>query len=197
MFDDQQLDAAEEAVSKVIDPFSDNGDQFEVCVCYRLLGDIYHSRGEIEKAINHFQAALGIASCFNWSGRLVWIHYSLAVLFFGENRFDDAHAHIESAKSHATSNPYNLGRMTELQAKFWYEQHMLTEAKSGALCAADIYEKLGASEDVGHCRALLRNIEEAASHELAFEGELLETVLFATPANSPSSASGAGHHRAS
>jgi hypothetical protein len=36
----------------------------------------------------------------------------------------------------------------ELQAWVWYNQHRLEEARSEALRAADIYEKLGAAKDV-------------------------------------------------
>jgi tetratricopeptide (TPR) repeat protein len=79
---------------------------------------IYHSKGEREKAIYHFEAALGIASSFNWHDQLFWIHYSLAELFLDEGRFDDAHAHVERAKSHAVDNAYYLGRAMELQARF-------------------------------------------------------------------------------
>ena len=63
---DNQLDAAEEAASKSIDLLLDGGGQFMVCQGYRLLGDIYHSKGEMEKAINQLETAFGIASSFNW-----------------------------------------------------------------------------------------------------------------------------------
>ena len=170
-----QLDAAEEAASTSIDLLSDKGDQYPVCECYRVLGNICHSRGEREKAIGHFEAALKIASFFNWHGHLFSNHCSLAELLFIENRSDDAHAHIERAKSHMANDPYRLGQAMELQARFWYEQRMLREAKSEASRAADAYDKVGATKDVECCRALLRDIEEVASHELDFNGESSET----------------------
>ena len=163
------------------------GDQFNLCDCYRLLGGICCSRGETEKAIDHYEAALKIASSFNWHSTQFWIHYSLADLFFKENRFGDAHTHVEHAKSHAADNPYHLGRVTELQARFWYKRGMLKEAKSEALRATDIYQKIGATKDAERCRDL-RTIKEAASHELDSDGELLETVLLPTPVNSSFSA---------
>jgi tetratricopeptide (TPR) repeat protein len=89
--------------------------------------------------------ALGIASSFNWHDHLFWAHYALAELFLDEGRFDDAHAHVERAKSHAVNNAYYLGRAMELQARVWYKQHRLEEARSEALRAADVYEKLGAA----------------------------------------------------
>jgi len=45
------------------------------------------------------------------------------------------------------------------QAKFRYDQGRLGEAKSEALRAADVFEKLGAAEDLEECRDLLRGIE--------------------------------------
>ena len=179
---DKQLDAAEEAASKAIGLLSgDTGDQYEACGCYHILGRICHLRGEIGNAINHFEAALGIASSFKWHNPLCLNHRSLAQLFFDENRFDDAHAHIERAKSHATNDPYHLGHAMELQAGFWYQRGMLEEAKSEALRAIDVYEKIGAAEDVKDCRALLRKIEGVTSSALDSNGELLEMVPFPMP----------------
>ena len=162
LYSDEQLDAAEEAASRVIDLLSDkgNGRQFPVCECYSVLGKIYQSRGEAEKAINHFKTALQIASSFNWHSRLFWINCSLAELFFSESRFDDAYTHFEHAKSHAINDPYNLGRAMELQAGFWLKEHKLEEAKSEALRAIDVFEKFGAAKDVEGCRAILRDIEK-------------------------------------
>jgi len=72
LYDDKQLDAAEEAASRAINLLSDKKEQFTVCECHRLLGNIYHSKGRTEKAIGHFEAALGIASPFNWHNQLFW-----------------------------------------------------------------------------------------------------------------------------
>ena len=163
LYEDRQFDAAEEATSKAISLFSGKGDQFGVCDCHGILGDICRSRGETEKAINHYETGLGIASSFSWGDPQFWNNHSLAWLFFGEKRFDDAHAHIQRAKSHATDNPYKLGRVMELQAWFWYDRRMLKEAKSEALLAIDAYEKIGAAKDLERCRNILREIEVAAS----------------------------------
>ena len=46
----------------------------------------------------------------------------------------------------------------EMQAKVWYKQHRLEEARSEALRAADAYENLGATKDVEACTTLLREI---------------------------------------
>ena len=158
LFADRQIDAAEEAASRAINLFSGKGDQFDVCESRHLLGDIYRTKGETEKAINQLDAALGIASTFNWHPELFWIHFSFAWLFFNESRFDYAHTHVERAKSHTTNYPYNLGRAMELRARILYEEYKFEEAESEVLRAADVFEKLGATKELDRCRAL-RNIE--------------------------------------
>jgi len=158
---DNQLDAAEEAASQAIDLLSDGREQFTVCKCHRVLGKIYHSKGETEKAIRHFETALGIASTFNWHHQLTRNNYELADLFFKEGRFHEAHTSIERAKSQAAiDDPYFLACAMRLQAGFWYGQGKFEEAKSEALRAADIFEKFGVVKDLEECRALLRDIEE-------------------------------------
>ena len=83
-----------------------------------------------------------------------------ARLFRGEGRFDDAQSHIERAKSHTVNSPYHLGYAMEEQVVIWHRQHRLEEAKSEALRAVDIYDKLGASRDMEDCGKLLRDIEK-------------------------------------
>ena len=178
---DGQLDAAEEAVLRAIDILPNAGQPFLVSQCHRVLGNIYRSKGETGKSIKYLETALEIASPFNWHGELFWIHYSLAESFFGENRFDNAHAYIEHAKLHAIDSGYTLGRAMELQARFWYKEHKLEEAKSEALHAVDAYEKIGATKDVEDCRKILRDIEEqmeklVTSGEYDSIGEPLEMV---------------------
>ena len=164
LYEDNQLDAAEGAALQVIDI---SGDKVVTSECHRVLGEIYYSKGETEKAINHFETSTSIASPFSWHDQLFWNHYSLAQLFFGEDRFDDADAHIGHAKSHAINAPYLLGRAMELQAEFWHQQGRFKEARSEALRAADAYEKIGAMEDVEDCRAVLRDIEKAENEPVA------------------------------
>jgi tetratricopeptide (TPR) repeat protein len=116
LHDDKQLDGAEESASRAIDLLLEKGQQFQLCQGHRILGDIYKSKGDTEKAVYHFEAALEIASSFNQDFQLFWIHYALASLAFGQGKFDDAHAHIEHAKSHAINDAYQLGRAMERQA---------------------------------------------------------------------------------
>ena len=157
--EDKQFDAAEEAASRAIDLLPKKGKEFQVFRCHRTLGDIYQSKGEMEKAIHHFQVALGIATSFNWHDGLFSVHYSLGGLFFREDRFDDAHDHLEQAKLHTVNNTYFLGRVMKLHARVWYKQDRFEEARSEALRAIDVYEKLGATGGVEDCRRLLRDIE--------------------------------------
>jgi tetratricopeptide (TPR) repeat protein len=161
LHNDGQPNAAERAATQVIDCFSSKGEQFSVCECYRTLGDIYHSTGKTKEALTHFRTALRIASGFNWTFHLLWTRYSLARLSFDKGRFDDAHAHIEYAKSHTINDTYGLGRVVELQAWFWYKQQKFEEARSAALHAADVYQGLGAAKHMEDCRALLRKIARA------------------------------------
>jgi hypothetical protein len=77
-----------------------------------------------------------------------------------------------------------------LQANLWYQQCGFKAARSEALDAADIFEKLGAVRDVEDCRQLLQEIEEdvgkqVTSEEIHSKGELLKVVPFSTLTNSP------------
>jgi len=176
---DGQFDAAEGAASRAIDLLPETGEQFQVCRSHRTLGNIYESKGDTKKAIYHFEVALGIASPFNWHSLLFCLHYDLAWLFYRGGRFDDAQTHIERAKSRTASNAYRLGGAVELQARVWYDQHRLEEAKSEALHAVDVYEKLGAEKDVERCGQLLRDIGKKLSAPIAFDCELLKVFLLA------------------
>jgi len=161
LYDDQQLDAAEEAVSQSIDLLPERLDGPLICRCHRLLGEIHSSKGEMEKAINHFEAALRIGSSFNLRDGRFWVHHALAELFFALGKFDDSDVHVERAKSHVVDDTYLMGRVMELQAGFWNKRCRLREARLEALGAIDAYEKVGAGmEDLKACRDLLRSIEK-------------------------------------
>ena len=159
----KQFDAAGETASRAIDLLPDQGQPFQACNFHHFLGRIHRSKGETEKAILHFVVALEIASSFNWHRLLFWIHYDLAWLFLHEGRFDNAHVHIERAKLCTADNAYDLGRVMELEAWVLCAQHRLEEARSEALRAVNVYEKLGAAEDAEDCRKLLRLIQERSN----------------------------------
>ena len=160
LYEDGQLDAAEEAAFRSINLFLEKGQEFFVCQCHRFLGNIYHSKGETQKAVHHYDTALGTASVFNWHNQLFNIHHALALLFRDEDEFVRAHVHIEQAKLHAVEDTFRLGWATETQAWIWYRQRRLEDTASEALRASEIYEKLGATKDAEECRKLLRKIEE-------------------------------------
>ena len=165
LFDDKQLDAAKDAASRALMLLPPEGQEFQVCQSHRVLGNIYRSKGRRGKAVHHYEVALGIASPFNWHQQLFWIHHSLALLHFDEDRFDGAHVHVKRAKSHAVENSYNLGRAVELQAQIWYRQRRFQEATSEALRAKKIYGQLGATNDVRSCKTLLQNITKATKRQ--------------------------------
>ena len=164
---DKQFDAAEEAAFRAIDILPEKGEEYRTCRSHRVLGDIYRSKGETQKAIHHLEVALGIASSFNWHTDLFWVHHTLARLFLDEDKFDDASDHLEHAKSHTINSACNLGCAMELQAKVWHDQHRLEEAKSGLLRAADVYKKLGTAEGMERCREFLRDVEEKLNTPVA------------------------------
>ena len=193
---DGQFDTAEEAASRAIDLLPEKGEPSTACECHRVLGRIYDSKGEPENAIHHFEVALGIASSLNWLDQLFWIHFSLAHLFFDEGGFGDAHAHIERAKSYTVNDAYLLARALRTQAGFRYKQHRFEEAKSEALRAVDVFEKLGAANDAEDVKKLVRRIDHDARgnrrsgypwcmiHDGSDDdGEFLKTVLFAVSVN--------------
>jgi len=155
----KQLDAAEEAASRAINLLPETGYQFLVCDSHRVLGNIYQSKGEIEKAFHHLEAALEIASSFDWCGQLPEVHISLAMLFLGEDRLDNAHVHAERAKLHAVNDPYCLGQATMLQASVWLTQHKLEEARSEFLRATEIFERLGASRAMEGCKGVIHRLD--------------------------------------
>ena len=75
--------------------------------------------------------------------------------FFGKDKFDDAHVHIQHAKSHAVNDPYLLAHASQLQAEVWDKQHRPKEEKSEALRALDVFEKLRAANDAEQTRKLI------------------------------------------
>ena len=161
---DNQLDAADESASRVIDLLPQEGEQFLVCRHHRVLGEIYYSKGDAEGAIRHYETALEIASSFNWLNQLYWVRFSMALLFSDEGRFDDARVHLEHAKLHAANDndTYLLAGAMRLQAGCWHKQRRFGEARSEALRAVDLFRKLGALNDSEGVRKLLERIDRDA-----------------------------------
>jgi tetratricopeptide (TPR) repeat protein len=165
LFEDSQLDAAENAASRAIDLVSGKGQEYLVTRLHRVLANVHYFKGRKEKAIHHFNTALEIASPRNWNDSLFWIHFDMAAVFLDEREYDEAHTQIERAKSYAVNDVYTQGRARKLQAEVWYCQHRFEEAKSGALHALEDYEKAGAARDAEFCRELLQKVEEAMKNQ--------------------------------
>ena len=160
---DKQFDAAEEAASRAIKILPEKGQEYRVCESHRALGTIYHSNGEKEKAIHHFETSLTIASRFGWNGELFSIHYNLARLFRDEDDFDNAHVHVEQARTYTVDDRYMLGHAILLQAWIYYGQHRLKDSESKALHALEIFEGFGAQQYAEQCKDLLQDIERATN----------------------------------
>ena len=164
LWEDNQPDTAEGATSRAINLLQDEADQYLLCQCHRLLGSIYSSKGETEKAVDQLETALRISSLSDWHHEQFWGHLDLANLFLIDHRPDHALAQIELAEPYIHASAYDMGRTMELRARVWRAESKFGEAKSAASQAADIYEKIGAAEDLGRCRAVLRTIEEATKN---------------------------------
>ena len=162
LLDSNQLDAAEDAASRTIDLLLGQGREFRLSDSHLVLGNIYYLKGEKEKAARHYKFALRIASTSNWDNQLFWIHHFLAVLSQDEKKFDEAHAHIDQAMSHAADNAYCLGCAMKVRALVWYRQRRFEDAVAEVMRALEIFETLGAAKELGNCKPLLQKIEKAA-----------------------------------
>ena len=158
LFRDNQLDAAETAASRSITLVPENDQEFLVCTSHRVLGLVYRSKGEKEKAFRHFKTALAIASPFEWRDQLFWIHYNLAWLFRDEGEVNDARDHIGRAETHAIGNLYLVGRAAGMRGEILHQQGRFEDAESETLRALGIFEKLGATREAEDCREILRNL---------------------------------------
>jgi tetratricopeptide (TPR) repeat protein len=161
LIEDGEPDAAEKAASRAIDLLPEKGQEYLVCRLNQVLGMINRSKGEREKALHHYEICLGIASHFNWHFMIFWTRYVQAQLFGDGRELKEEMAHIELAKSLAVDGnmQYELGRATELQARVWHRELRFDDAKSAALDAVQIYEKLGSAQGLEHCRNLLQEVK--------------------------------------
>ena len=177
LFEDNQRDAAENAASRAIDLLLDKGQEYTIAELHRSLGKIHYSKGRKEKAIHHFNTAIGIASPRNWRDLLFFIHFDMAASFRDGREHDNAHAHIELAQSHAADDIYKLGGVMGLRADVWYFQGRLEDAKSEILHAIENYEKSGATRNAEVCQNILGKIERAMkSRSTGSRGELLKRM---------------------
>ena len=159
LHEDKQLDAAEEAATRATKLLPEKDQEYLVCESHRVLGLINQSKGRREEAVRHFETAIIIAIPPSWEDQLFWNHYSLADLFLDEEDFDNTQAHIDRAKSHALDSAYYSGRALQLQARVYYFQHRLLDARSEAVRALEIFQKLGAAGYQEDCELLLHEID--------------------------------------
>jgi hypothetical protein len=66
LFEDYQLDAAENAASRGIDLIAEKDQGYIFCKFTQVLGIVYCLKGENKKAIHHFETAIRIATPPNW-----------------------------------------------------------------------------------------------------------------------------------
>ena len=155
---DEQLDAAEETASRAM------GLSESPLLLYHshaLLGNIHEARGNAEKALHHFETSLQIASSLGSGSPLSETHLSLAHLYAGEGKLNDALTHVEHAKSHAGNDMFLLGRVIYTSAYVLHVQRRFEEAKSEALCVLAVAEELGVAHLVEMTGKLLEEIEES------------------------------------
>ena len=152
LLEDDQVDTAEKTACRAITLLSQNTKPSIVYRCHKTLGQIYGFKSDFEKATEHFEVALGIATSHNWHNEVFWAHHSLVLVFVEEGRFDGANSHLVLAKLHAVNNVINLAHAIALQAIIFYHQHGFEEARSEWSCAVEAFEKLGATGVTGFLR---------------------------------------------
>ena len=153
-----QLDAAEETGSRAINLLPEKGEEELVCQAHGVLSTTYQFKGKTKKAIRHLETALGVASSLNMVHELFWTNYSLVMLFTLEGKFEDTQTHLDHLRVHVANDPYRSARAMGLQAWFWDQQGRFEEARSEALRALDVFEKLGATHDAELTREFLQKI---------------------------------------
>jgi len=95
-----KYDAAEEAVSRAMDLFLKQGEQYPLCECHVFLETYIGQRPERESH-RPFPGSPRYCWSFRLARRAIWNYHGLAWLFLSEARFDDAQSHIQRARPHA------------------------------------------------------------------------------------------------
>ena len=173
---DNQLDTAEEVTLRALnlspENLSPDDKGYLTCTCHHLLGEIYCSKGDRAKAVHHYNEALQIASLSNFLDLSFSIHLSLAQVFRDEDNFDDAHSHIQQAKSCTLGDTVYLGRAMGTRVSILYRQRRFEDAVSEALSAVEVFEKVGATRDLESARLFLQEARQAMERsEPATPGE--------------------------
>ena len=158
---DGQVDAAEEAASRILDLSSEGPSQSQLCQHYHTLGHIRTAGGDTGAAIRHHEKALEIASSFNLRDERATVLHCLVVTLLENGRFDDARIHVEYLKSDGINNPISLALAVVIQIHDLCQQGRSEEAKSEASRLVGLFERIGASEiSADLSEDLFRMIEE-------------------------------------
>ena len=161
---DGQLDAAEEAISRAI-TLAPKNNQSLLNYCHYSLGNVYRSKGRQEKAIEHFEISLRIASSLDWHQDAFLTHKALVELFCEMGRFDDANSHLERSRRHTTSSPLYSTELIGLQGFVCFSQGRLEEAEVRISRAIDAFEELGATAHAENCRGLIQKARRLAARQ--------------------------------
>jgi len=155
-----QANSAEITATRGITLLPPNSKPIIVYECHSYLGLLYRFTDSPEKAIEHFEIALGIASSHNWHGEASDTYGRLIPLFVRVGRIDDANAHLAGAKLHAVNNAKSLAHVMLQQAEIFHGQGRFVEAKSEGLRAREAFEKIGAAGDAVVCGGFLAMVEQ-------------------------------------
>ena len=158
--EDNQLETAEETASRTITLLPDNSEPNITITCHHALAKLYHVKGNHEKAIEHFELSLGIASSQHWHDEAFYAHHPLIMMFAAEGMFEEANVHLEQAKRHAVNNAKKLAHVMALQVYIFYHQGSVGEAKSEYLRAVEAFEKIGNSVDAEICRKSYGSLDQ-------------------------------------
>ncbi len=161
LFDDNQVDAAQDVASRAINLVPEQNKEFLVYLTHQILGIIYWSKGKTKKAVYHLETSLEIAYSVNRRDHLFGIHDCLARVFFDQGKFVEATAQVKQGKPHAADHSRDMAHAMLLQGRIWYKQRRLEDAKSEVLGALEIYEKFGVEGEEECCQYLLQKIERA------------------------------------
>ena len=161
LVNDNQVDAAEEVASRMVNLSSDGPSQAQLYERHSILGQICDCRGEVDAAIDHYTKALGIGSSVFSPDKQASILCDLVALLLQEKRFDGIQLYIEQLKLHVVGDPLHLGMAMGMQARVWYYQGRFEEARSELSRAIGLFEKIGVLATVtAQFKGFLQQIEE-------------------------------------
>ena len=125
---------------------SDKLTQSQACEYHHILSHIHRSNGEMQEAIGHLIAALGIASSLNLRSDRISVLVCLTMLLLGQGMFDAAQEYFDDLKSYALAgNLVCMGMAAGVQACVGLQQGRVEEAKAELAHVISVYERIGYS----------------------------------------------------